>query len=86
MFVKFVGAISLLSKFMNASIRFVCSVVGLSDRILCKLPGSGMGISSVISSLPSAFRRLSFNFTAIRFTLPFESNNVFQIRHFGVIC
>ncbi|CAH8234664.1 hypothetical protein VAEKB19_5000001 [Vibrio aestuarianus] len=43
------------------------------------------GISSVISSLPSAFRGLGFNFTAVRFTLPFESNNVFQIRHFGVI-
>ncbi len=45
-----------------------------------------MVISSVISSLPNAFRGLGFNFTAVRFTLPFESNNVFQIRHFGVIC
>ncbi|ASG01675.1 hypothetical protein CEJ46_16675 [Vibrio anguillarum] len=86
MFVKFVGAASLLLKFMNASIRFVFFVVGFFDRILCKLPGSGMVIFSVISSLPSAFRGLGFNFTAVRFTLPFESNNVFQIRHFGVIC
>ncbi|MDF9390656.1 hypothetical protein EXZ60_17940 [Vibrio sp. 1151_11] len=86
MFVKFAGAVSLLSKFMNASIRFVCSVVGFFDRILCKLPGSGMGISSVISSLPRAFCRLGFNFTAVHFTLLFESNNVFQIRHFVVIC
>ncbi|NNN49599.1 hypothetical protein FKN12_17205 [Vibrio sp. 2-2(8)] len=85
MFVKFVGAVSLLLKFMNAKIYFVCSVVGFSDRILCKLLCSGMGISSVISSLPSAFRGLGFNFTAVRFTLSFESNNVFQIWHFGVI-
>ncbi len=45
-----------------------------------------MVIFSVISSLPSAFRGLGFNFTAVRFTLSFESNNVFQIRHFVVIC
>ncbi|CAH8213331.1 hypothetical protein VAE151_620025 [Vibrio aestuarianus] len=45
-----------------------------------------MVIFSVISSLLSAFRGLGFNFTAVRFTLPFESNNVFQIRHVGVIC
>ena len=86
MFVKFVGAVSLLLKFMNAKIYFVCSVVGFPDRILCKLPSPGVVIFSVISSLPSAFRGLGFNFTAVRFTLPFESNNVFQIRHVGVIC
>ena len=45
-----------------------------------------MGIFSVISSLPRAFRGLGFNFTAVRFTLPLESNNVFKNRHFGVIC
>ncbi|NOI64591.1 hypothetical protein F0230_19115 [Vibrio aestuarianus] len=66
--------------------RFVCFVVGFFDRILCKLPSSGTVIFSVISSLLSAFRGLGFNFTAVRFTLPFESNNVFQIRQFGVIC
>ena len=45
-----------------------------------------MVIYSAISSLPSAFRGLGFNFTAVRFTLLFESNNVFKNRHFGVIC
>ncbi len=56
------------------------------DRILCKLSYSGMVMFSVISSLPGSFRGLGFNFTAVHFTLPFESNNVFQIRHFGVSC
>ncbi|MDF9401709.1 hypothetical protein EYW48_20750 [Vibrio sp. 1180_3] len=63
----------------------MCFVVGFFDRILCKLSCSGIGISSAISSLPGAFRGLGFNFTAVHFTLPFESNNVFKIRHFGVI-
>ncbi|MDF9390756.1 hypothetical protein EXZ60_18560 [Vibrio sp. 1151_11] len=61
-------------------------MVGFFDRILYKLPCSGMVIFSVISSLPKAFRGLGFNFTAVYFTLPFESNNVFQIRHFGASC
>ncbi|NOI64537.1 hypothetical protein F0230_18805, partial [Vibrio aestuarianus] len=61
----------------------MCFVVGFFDRIFCKLPCSERVIFSVIFSLPSAFRGLGFNFTAVRFTLPFESNNVFQIRHFG---
>ncbi|HAS8502052.1 TPA: hypothetical protein I7751_21735 [Vibrio vulnificus] len=65
---------------------FVCSTVGFLDRILCKLSYLGVVIFSVISSLPSTFRGLGFNFTAVRFTLSLESNNVFQIRHFGVIC
>lgn len=86
MFVNFVGAASLMLKLMNAQIRFECSMADFFDRILCKLPCSGMVSFSVISSLPGVFRGLGFNFTAVRFTLSFESNNVFQIRHLGVSC
>ncbi len=86
MFVNFVGAASLMLRLMNTQIRFECSMADFFDRILCKLPCSGIAIFSVISSLPKAFRGLGFSFTAVRFTLPFESNNVFQIRHLGASC